>query len=61
MYNSADGQYDPQYRNPCWSDKAGNLRCLPYVYLMGGFHSGATSLGQKLSRHPDILTVRGKG
>ena len=57
----AGGKYESSYRNPCWKgDKgqAGGLKCIPYVYIMGAFHSGVTSLGVKVSRHPSVLTVR---
>ena len=44
----SDAQYSEQYRNPCWQDATGALRCLPYAYILGGFHSGVTSLAVKV-------------
>ncbi|GAX80445.1 hypothetical protein CEUSTIGMA_g7884.t1 [Chlamydomonas eustigma] len=55
-FSAPGGTYDSKYRNPCWTDAEGAFRCIPHVYLLGGFHSGATSLGQKMSRHSGILT-----
>ncbi len=26
------------------------------MYLLGSFHAGVTSLGQKLARHPSVVT-----
>jgi len=34
------------------------LRCLPYFYVLGGFHSGAYSLYHMLEVHPDVAKVR---
>ena len=55
----AGGKYNPSYRNPCWSvADGGALRCIPYVYIMGAFHSGVTSMKVKVASHPSFLTVR---
>ncbi len=59
----AEGKYLPRYRTPCWTPAAAggapppsSLRCQPGAYLLGAFHSGATSLGEKLTKHPAMLT-----
>ncbi|GLI70541.1 hypothetical protein VaNZ11_015457 [Volvox africanus] len=46
-------------KNPCWAAKAkaddGELNCLPYAMVMGGFHCGAASLWQALYKHPLVV------
>ncbi len=55
-----DAAFDPAFKNPCWhaGGPTGPLQCLPYLYLLGGFQSGAGTLYAKLVEHPDIVTVR---
>ncbi len=36
-------------------------RCLPYLFLMGGFHSGSGGLAHALNHHPDIVTTGSSG
>ncbi|KAG2501323.1 hypothetical protein HYH03_001116 [Edaphochlamys debaryana] len=49
-------QFDPAFKNPCWTTGDGRFRCLPYFYVTGLFHAGAISLSEKLRLHPDVLT-----
>lgn len=48
---------------PCWYVAAGDqqgvtprsLRCLPFFYLLGPFHSGGSDLYSRLAAHPDVV------
>lgn len=53
------GAFDPAYKTPCWKDakEGGKLRCIPYFYVTGQFHSGGGSLWAKLKEHPQVITV----
>ncbi|GLC34028.1 hypothetical protein PLESTB_000830200 [Pleodorina starrii] len=48
--------FDSGVKNPCWTNSSGAFRCLPYFYVTGMFHAGATSISEKLRLHPDVLT-----
>lgn len=42
------GPWSSDTRNPCFRDSAGNLRCLPYVSIVGVSKCGTTDIYQKL-------------
>lgn len=46
--------FEPAFKNPCWKDADGEITCLPYFYVLGGFQSGAYNLYSRLSQHPDV-------
>ncbi|XP_060085677.1 carbohydrate sulfotransferase 15-like [Ylistrum balloti] len=45
----------PEYKNPCWRNVNGQLRCLPYFMLVGMDKSGSSDLFDRITKHPDIL------
>ncbi len=54
-------QFDPTYKNPCWTNETNEQRqCLPYFYIAGMPKCGTTDLFNRLCRHPDILAPRKK-
>ncbi|GLC68263.1 hypothetical protein PLESTF_000668100 [Pleodorina starrii] len=53
--------YSNQYKNPCWTDKAGLFRCIPYYHILGVSKCGTTDLYHRLSKHPDLYKARNKG
>ncbi|XP_060607479.1 carbohydrate sulfotransferase 15-like [Ruditapes philippinarum] len=49
------------FKNPCWHEQAasfhqgeGQLRCLPYFYIVGAPKAGTSDLRGRLIRHPSI-------
>ncbi|XP_060573163.1 carbohydrate sulfotransferase 15-like [Ruditapes philippinarum] len=49
----------PNFKNPCWMAKDGQLNdgkvhCLPFFYLIGVKKSATTDLFGRISKHPDI-------
>jgi hypothetical protein len=41
--------YDGRFANPCWRNAtSGELRCLPALYILGGFQCGAADLTKRL-------------
>ncbi|XP_033738428.1 carbohydrate sulfotransferase 15-like [Pecten maximus] len=49
----------PDYKNPCWRNGDGRLRCLPYFMQIGMSKSGSTDLFDRITQHPDILGNQG--
>ncbi|KAJ8300580.1 hypothetical protein KUTeg_022099, partial [Tegillarca granosa] len=47
------------YKNPCFKDPKGTLKCLPYFMLIGLDKSGTTDLFFKIVKHPDVLKNSG--
>ena len=45
--------FDPAYKNPCWRED-GQLKCLPYFFLIGIKKSGTTDLFVRLLHHPEV-------
>jgi hypothetical protein len=49
-----NGVLDHARKNPCWLLE-GQLKCLPYFYVLGSFQGGIRDLEAKMLRHPDIV------
>ncbi|XP_072039601.1 uncharacterized protein [Amphiura filiformis] len=45
------------YKNPCFRQKDGDLRCLPYFIEIGAAKCGTTDLYYHISRHPQVVRV----
>ncbi|KAL6763399.1 P-loop containing nucleoside triphosphate hydrolase protein [Haematococcus lacustris] len=46
--------FDPNYKNPCWTDPSARFRCLPYFQILGVSKCGTTDLFARLKRHPEL-------
>ncbi|KAL6762813.1 P-loop containing nucleoside triphosphate hydrolase protein [Haematococcus lacustris] len=49
------------YLSPCWNDDTSQMRCLPHLIIMGGFHSGAGTLTRAIEQHPDVASDASSG
>ncbi|KAL5016974.1 hypothetical protein ScPMuIL_006563, partial [Solemya velum] len=49
----------PGYRNPCWYELEGKLRCLPYFHVIGMDKSASTDLFDRICQHPSVLQNSG--
>ncbi|KAK3258843.1 hypothetical protein CYMTET_32131, partial [Cymbomonas tetramitiformis] len=53
--------WEKNYSNPCFAatDTSGKvssgIRCVPFFYVLGSFHSGAKDLFDRISAHPDVF------
>ncbi|KAK9829104.1 hypothetical protein WJX72_003914 [[Myrmecia] bisecta] len=57
----AMGPLDKQYRNPCFRNASGALRCLPYFSIIGVSKCGTTDLYKKLLQMPGVADNSNKG
>jgi hypothetical protein len=46
--------FNTNFKNPCWFERE-NLRCLPYVYIIGVKKCGTSDLFYRLSLHPEFV------
>ena len=51
-----------EYVNPCsrsssGSGGSGEVKCVPYFYILGSFHSGALDLFERLKQHPRVAAL----
>jgi hypothetical protein len=44
----------PDFKAPCWRREGGELRCLPYVYVLGVFQCGVRDLFHRMLLHPEM-------
>jgi len=51
-------QFLPQFKNPCWV-VAGNLKCLPYFYIIGVCKTGTSDLFRRISLHWQVVLNKG--
>jgi hypothetical protein len=42
--------------NPCYASGEG-VKCVPYFYVLGAFHSGALDLFERLKQHPKVVSA----
>eukprot|EP00755_Sulcionema_specki_P013716 Sspe_Gene.54726::Locus_30175_Transcript_1_1_Confidence_1.000_Length_1092::g.54726::m.54726/K08106/CHST15; N-acetylgalactosamine 4-sulfate 6-O-sulfotransferase len=59
LFNTSDPNHIPEYflaneTAPCWYGPDERMRCLPYFYILGTFHSGTTDLWERILFHPNI-------
>ena len=47
-------KFDPHFKNPCWF-KGKELRCLPYLYVIGVKKCGTSDLFYRIGLHPDVV------
>ena len=47
-------QFLPEFKSPCWFNVQRELRCLPYLFLIGVPKAGTTDLFLMLNLHPDF-------
>jgi len=54
----ADARRVRDKKNPCWTRRDGDVVCLPYFYILGGWQCGGEELGEALGRSSDdVVTV----
>uniref|UniRef100_A0A7S0N6V6 Sulfotransferase n=1 Tax=Chlamydomonas leiostraca TaxID=1034604 RepID=A0A7S0N6V6_9CHLO len=53
--------YNASFKNPCWYNKSGQVKCLPYFQILGVSKCGTTDLYHRLSKHPQMFESLNKG
>eukprot|EP00873_Tetraselmis_striata_P009748 jgi/Tetstr1/430012/TSEL_019873.t1 len=48
--------FDARYKNPCWTNSGGKLRCLPAFYILGSFQAGTANMYASLAAHPQVVS-----
>ncbi|XP_060591016.1 carbohydrate sulfotransferase 15-like isoform X2 [Ruditapes philippinarum] len=47
-------KFNPHFKNPCWFE-GDELRCLPYLYVIGVKKCGTSDLFYRIGLHPDFV------
>ena len=47
-------KFDRRYKNPCWEDDGGNLKCLPAFYIPGILKCATSALYDVLAKHQSV-------
>jgi hypothetical protein len=54
LLNITQGVREHDRKNPCWLLE-GELKCIPYFFVLGSFQGGIKDLEVKMLKHPDIV------
>ncbi|XP_071832653.1 carbohydrate sulfotransferase 15-like isoform X2 [Apostichopus japonicus] len=54
IFDTVPTTFLPEYKNPCWLDLKGALKCFPYFFVLGVSKCGTTDVWSKISLHPQV-------